>query len=46
MMVVVERAEALMSSNLESKSLRDCLNRQVAKLLKFMLLHIFLILNS
>jgi hypothetical protein len=34
-MVVVERAQAFMSRNLESKSLRDPLNGQVAKLLKF-----------
>ena len=38
-MVVVERAQAFMSHDLESKSLRDCLNGQVAKLLKFKLIH-------
>ena len=39
MMIVVERAEALMSCNLESKSLCDPLNRQVAELLQFKLIH-------
>ena len=39
MMVVVERAQAFMSRNLESKSLRDPLNGQVAKLLKFEFIH-------
>ena len=39
MMVVMERTQAFMSHNLESKSLRDPLNGQVAKLLKFILFH-------
>ena len=39
MMVVVERAEALVTRHLESESLRDPLNRKVAKLLKFKLIH-------
>jgi hypothetical protein len=34
-MVVVEGAQAFMSRNLESKSLRDPLNGKVTKLLKF-----------
>ena len=38
-MIVVKRAEALMSRNLESKSLRDPLNGQVAKLFDVILLH-------
>ncbi len=39
MMVVVERTQALMSRHVESKSLCDPLNRQVAELLKFKLFH-------
>ena len=39
MMVVMERTQALMSRNLESKSLRDPLDGKVAKLLKFKLVH-------
>ena len=39
MMIVVKRAQAFMSCNLESKSLCDPLNRQVAELLKFLLIH-------
>ena len=35
MMVVMKRAECLMPHHMESKSLRDPLNGQVAKLLKF-----------
>jgi hypothetical protein len=35
MMVVVERAEALVHFNLEAKSLCDPLNGKVAELLKF-----------
>ena len=38
-MIVMEWAEALMSRNLESKSLRDPLNGKVAKLLKFYSVH-------
>jgi len=38
-MVIVERAQAFMSRNLESKPLRDPLNGKVAKLLKFKLIH-------
>ena len=38
-MVVMERTQAFMSRNLESKSLRDPLNGQVAKLLKFEFIH-------
>ena len=39
MMVVVKRAEAFMPLYMESKSLRDPLNGQVAKLLQFILFH-------
>ena len=39
MMIVVERAEALMPRNLESKSLCDPLYREVAELLQFILIH-------
>jgi hypothetical protein len=39
MMVVVERAQAFMPHDLESKSLRDPLNGQVAKLFEFILFH-------
>ena len=38
-MVVVERAEAEVSRNLESKSLRDPLNGEFAELLKIELVH-------
>jgi hypothetical protein len=37
--VVVERAEALVSRNRESKSLRDPLYGEVAELLKFLSIH-------
>ena len=39
MMVVVERTEALMPHDVESKSLRDPLYRKVAKLLQFKSIH-------
>ena len=39
MMVVVERAEAFVALNPESKSLCDPLNREVAELLKFNRIH-------
>ena len=39
MMVVVERTERLVPSDLESESLRDPLDGKVAKLLKFMIFH-------
>ena len=39
MMVVVERAEALVPHYLESKPLCDPLNGQVAELLQFKLIH-------
>ena len=39
MMVIVERAEALVPHNPKSESLRDSLNREFAKLLKFKLIH-------
>ena len=39
MMVVVERAQALMHADLESESLRDPLNGQVAKLQNLILFH-------
>ena len=42
-MIVVERTEALMPRNLESKSLGDPLNGKVAELLKFFTIHIFLL---
>ncbi len=38
-MVVMERTEAFMSRNLESKSLCDPLNGEVAELLKFEFIH-------
>ena len=41
MVIVMKRAETFMSRNLESKSLRDCLDRQFAKLLQFEFIHIF-----
>jgi hypothetical protein len=37
--VIVERAKALVSRNLESKSLCDPLYREVAELLKFYSIH-------
>ena len=40
MMIVVKRTKALMSRNLESKSLCDPLNGKVAELLQFKLIHI------
>ena len=39
MMVVVERTQALMPLDSQSEPLRDPLNGQVAKLLKFKLIH-------
>ena len=39
MMVVMKRAQAFVSHHVESKSLRDPLNGQVAKLLQFILFH-------
>ena len=39
MMVVVKGAQRLMPHHMESKSLRDPLNGQVAKLLQFILFH-------
>ena len=39
MMVVVKRAEAFMPLYMESKSLRDPLNGQVAKLFDFKSIH-------
>ena len=39
MVVVMKRAERLVSRNPESESLRDPLNRQVAKLLKLNPIH-------
>ena len=43
MMVVMKWAQRHVSSHLESKSLRDPLDGQVAKLLKFILIHNFTI---
>ena len=45
-LVVMKRAEALVPPDPESKSLCDPLYREVAKLLKFKLIHFFLTLNS
>ena len=39
MMIIVKRAEAFVVRNLESKSLCDPLNGQVAKLLQFEFIH-------
>ena len=39
MMVVMKRAQTFMSNHVESKSLRDCLDGQFAKLLQFILFH-------
>ena len=39
MMVVVKRTEALMPTDMESESLCDPLNGQVAELLKFYSIH-------
>ena len=39
MMIVVKRTQALMPLDSQSKPLRDPLNGQVAKLLKFKLIH-------
>ena len=39
MAVLVKRAEAFMPLYMESKSLRDCLNGQVAKLFDFKSIH-------
>jgi hypothetical protein len=39
MMVIVERAKALVAAHVESKSLCDPLDGKVAELLKFLLVH-------
>ena len=39
MMVVMKRAQTFVSNHVESKSLRDCLNGQFAKLFDFKSIH-------
>ena len=41
MMIIMKGAQALMPAHAEPESLRDCLNGQFTKLLKFIFFHFF-----
>ena len=43
MMIVMKRAQTLMSAHTQSEPLRDPLYREIAKLLKFIFFHYFMI---